>query len=168
MSPGENRQRIVIALTESSSAELLWRTAIEASRKSESDLVALFIDDERWELAASLPFTREIPRLGGAPVDFTTQRARAIAEETARRRQQEMQRLADAAGVKLAFEKLRESDLSGLATVLGHERVVLIADAPLTSRPVYAQFTRFQCQVLLVDGGDGAGASEPRDTPTPG
>ena len=150
MSPSENRQRIVIALTESSSAESLWRTAIEASRKSESDMVALFIDDERWELAASLPFTREIPRLGGAPVE------------------QEMQRLADAAGVKLAFEKLRESDLSGLAAVLGHERVVLIADAPLTSRPVYAQFTRFECQVLLVDGGDGSSAAEPRDTHTSG
>jgi hypothetical protein len=164
MSPADSHQRIVIALTESSSTDSLWRAAIEASRDSDSELVALFIDDERWELAASLPFTREISRFGGTPVDFTIQRARAVAAEFLLRRRGEMQRLADEAGVKLVFETLRESDLGGLSAVLGRGRVLLIADAPLASRPVYAQLSRFECRVVIVDGGNHAVPPGQRDT----
>ena len=74
----DDKLRVVIAVTASSPLAALWHAAMNLLDESPGQLVALFIDDDRWQRAASLPFTREISRIGGAVADFTVQRAEQV------------------------------------------------------------------------------------------
>jgi hypothetical protein len=63
----EMKHRVVIAVTETSPVARLWDAALRLLRESPADLVALYVEDDRWHRVASLPFTREILRSGGIP-----------------------------------------------------------------------------------------------------
>ena len=58
-------RRAVIVLTESQSLTALWRAALSSADQPAQDVVVVFLDDERWQRAACLPFTCEISRIGG-------------------------------------------------------------------------------------------------------
>ncbi len=155
MTPPDEKLRVVIALTETSCVFSLWQAAIERSAHAPADLVALFLADERLQRAASLHFTREFPKIGGTPLDFTLQRAEKIGRETARQARQHIEKLAAEAGAKVAFEFLSEPDRSRLSEIIGGQQSLLIAPEIIAARPIYVHFIELGCRIELIrDPGD--------------
>ena len=151
MKTTDDRLRVVIAITESSPLAALWNAAIHLLDESPGQLVALFIDDDRWQRAASLPFTREISRIGCAAADFTVQRAEQINKEAIIRTQRRIEQLASETDRALAFEVLPEPDQKRIQELVGNDQNVLIAPAFITARPGYSYLTRLDCRLLLVE-----------------
>jgi hypothetical protein len=147
----EDKLRVVIAVTASSPLAALWHAAMNLLDESPGQLVALFIDDDRWQRAASLPFTREISRIGGAVADFTVQRAEQVNKEAITRTQQRIEQLAAEADLALAFEVLPEPDQKRIQELVGNGQNVLIVPAFITTRPGYAYLTRLDCRLLLIE-----------------
>lgn len=154
MKKSEERRRVVIALSESSPLPALWREAMNILSESPSDLMALFMEDQRWHRAASLPFTREISRLSGAAADFTTQRAEELNRDAITRMQQQIAKLADEAKLVLDFEVMPESDQKKIMELLDAAQNVLIAPSHIKSRPIYTHLTRCNCRILLIEAAD--------------
>jgi hypothetical protein len=127
-------RRILLAVTETSSLIRLWHVVAEHLADTRVELVAIFVSDDRWHRAASLPFTQEISRIGRANVKFTPKRAEQINKDAVDRTRIHLQRLADEA-------ELKEQD-------------ILIAPSHLRGWPVYAEFARLNCPILLVDTED--------------
>lgn len=152
MKTTDDRLRVVIAITESSPLAALWHAAIHLLDETPGQLVVLFIDDNRWRRAASLPFTREISRIGGAVADFTIQRAEQINKEVITRTQRRVEQLASETDLALAFEVLPEPDQKRIQELVGNDQNVLIVPAFITTRPGYAHLTRLDCRLLLVEG----------------
>ena len=75
----------------------------------------------------------------------------AIQKEAVARAQQAIQRLAEKESVEPSFEVLPETDVERLRTFLGSSGNVLVAPAFLSSRPVYAVLSQFDCTILLVE-----------------
>ena len=150
MTRNEHDLRVVIAVTESASLAQLWRTAMEMLRDSHAEVVALFLDDERWHRAASLPFTREISKVGSV-ADFTTQRANQVHAETVSDLRQRIEQLAAEADVTIEFRVLAESDHALPDTIVGGGGSILIAPSRLANRPIYAELTRLDLRIELVE-----------------
>jgi len=70
-------ERVIIAVTELAPVQQMWGEALQFLDESRAEIHAVFVEDERWYRAASLPFTREISRVSGVTADFTMQRASA-------------------------------------------------------------------------------------------
>jgi hypothetical protein len=151
MKKSDDRIRVVIAVTESSPLSALWREAMNLMNESPAELMALFVDDDRWRRAASLPFTREISRVSGAVADFTVQRAEDLNREAITRMRQRIEKLASQADLTLAFEVLPETDQDRIKELVGTSRNVLIAPSYIKSRPIYARLTRLDCRILLIE-----------------
>jgi len=94
-------ERVIIAVTELAPVQQMWGEALQFLDESRAEIHAVFVEDERWYRAASLPFTREISRVSGVTADFTMQRAIEVHEEAIDRTQQQLQQLATegAAGI---------------------------------------------------------------------
>lgn len=151
MKTTDDRLRVVIAVTESSPLAALWHAAMNLLDESPGQLVALFLDDDRWRRAASLPFTREISRISGAVADFTVQRAEQVNKEAITRTQRRIEQLASEADLALAFEVLSEPDQKRIQELVGNDQNVLIVPAFITTRPGYAHLTRLDCRLLLIE-----------------
>lgn len=151
MNRNSERTRIAIAVTESSPMKELWRAALQHLSDPQAELTALFVADDRWHRAASLPFTLEISRIGGAVAKFTAIRAEQVSQEAATRARQLMLELASEAGLALAFEILPESDQERIRELVAGARNVLIAPAYIASRPIYAQFKKLDCRIVLIE-----------------
>lgn len=154
MSKSDARRRVVIAVTETSPLSELWREAMNLLSESPSELMALFMDDERWHRAASLPFTREISRVGGAVADFTAQRAEELNREAITRMQQRIEKLAEEAKLAFDFEVLPESDRKRIEELVGTAQNILIAPSFIKKRPIYAHLTRCDCRILLIESAE--------------
>jgi len=154
MKTTDDRLRVVIAVTEASPLSALWRAAMDLLSESPAELLALFVDDERWHRAASLPFTREISRIGGTAADFTVQRAEQVNKEAATRTQRRIEQLASKADLALAFEVLPESDQERIQELVGPGQNVLIAPSFITRRAIYAHLTRLDCRILLIEAAE--------------
>lgn len=144
-------RRIMLAITESSSLNELWSAVEKHLANEPAELITLFFTDDRWHRAASLPFTREIARLGGGSADFTPQRADQVGEDAVQRARARLQQLAERAKIKLAFEMLKEHELTRLQEFVTSESDVLIAPAIFKGQPLYAELTRLKCRILLID-----------------
>ncbi len=151
MKKSDTMRRVVIAITESSPLPELWREAMNLMSESPAELMALFMDDDRWRRAASLPFTREISRVSGAAADFTVQRAEQLNKEAIARMQERMQKLAEEAKLALAFEVLPESDRERIEALVGTAQNVLIAPSVIKKRPIYTHLSRCDCRILLIE-----------------
>ena len=151
MTKTDDRLRVVIAVTESSPLSELWRAAMKLMSESPAELVALFFDDDRWRRAASLPFTREISRIGGPVADFTVQRAEQINKEAITRMQHRVEQLASKADLALEFDVLLESNQKRIRELVGTAQNVLIAPSFIKTRPIYAHLTRLDCRILLIE-----------------
>jgi hypothetical protein len=151
MKKTNDKLRVLIAITESSPVSALWRAALNLLSESPAELVALFVDDERWRRAASLPFTREISRIGGTEADFTVQRAEQVYREAIRRMQQRIEELASKADLAFGFEVLSEFDQKRIQELVGKGQNVLIAPSFIRTRPIYTHLTRLDCRIHLID-----------------
>ena len=144
-------RRIMLAITESSSLSDLWSAVQEHLESEPVELITVFLSDDRWRRAASLSFTREIPRTGGGSRDFTPQRANQVGREAVTRAQTQLQQLASGASVKFGFEMLAEHELTRLHEIVTSESDLLIVPAFLQGKPLYAELTRLKCRVLVID-----------------
>lgn len=158
MASENDTTRVLIALTESSPVGDLWEAALAQQVDTGADLLALFLAEDHWHRAASLPFTREISRLSGVDVDFTLQRARQVQEESIERAKRLVGQLASDAKLSLAFEVLVESDRKKIRELVSGTRDILIAPSFITRRPFFAEFRKLDCRVQLVDVPRSAGA----------
>src|SRR5210317_1878145 len=147
-------RRILLAVTETTPLTRLWGVVAEHLVNTRGELTTLFISDDRWHRAASLPFTREISRIGRTNVKFTSKRAEQIDQDVVDRTRLQLQRLADEAELPFVFEVLREHQASQLHELVSVEHDVLIIPSNLRGWPVYAEFARLNCQILLVDTED--------------
>ena len=151
MTKTEMKLRVVIAVTETSPVARLWEAALRLLRESPADLVALYVEDDRWHRVASLPFTREILRSGGIPVEFTRQRAEEVSRERAARVQELIQKLAAESDLEPAFEVLREADTTRLREFIGSRENILVAPSYMSTRPIYAVLSEMNCRIELVE-----------------
>jgi len=142
--------RVIIAITELAPVQPLWREALQHLRESRDELMALFLADDQWHRAASLPFTREISRLSGVDVDFTSTRASEIHTEAVARAQRQLQQLAAEANRELAFEVLPESDQNKVREIVTETRTILIVPSELANRPIFAELAKSGCRVVLL------------------
>jgi len=142
-------ERVVIAVTELAPVQQMWGEALQLLEESRAELHALFVEDERWHRAASLPFTREISRVSGMDVDFTIQRAIELHKEAIDRAQEQLQQLAAESEHELAFEVLPESDQERIKDLVAGVRCVVIAPA-LADQPVFEELKKLSCRVLLI------------------
>ena len=150
MARNEQELRVVIAMTDSDSLTELWRTAMQIAEGTRAKLVAVFVHDERWERAASLPFTREISKAGSV-ADFTLRRAHQLLSETVAAVQKRVEELAAEADRSIEFRVLPESDADLPESFVGPGRNILIAPSLLADRPIYAELSRLDLRIELVE-----------------
>ncbi|HSG59748.1 MAG TPA: hypothetical protein VLA06_09480 [Woeseiaceae bacterium] len=150
MTTDSDRRRIVIALTETSPVPRLWHAAMARHAESPADLLTLFLQDERWLRAASLPFTREFPRSGGRPTEFTHERAREVGQETARQAKRLIEQLADKAKTRVIFETVLQPDRGRLIELIGEYQSILIAHDAITALPIYVHLVELGCHIELI------------------
>jgi hypothetical protein len=155
----EVKLRVVIAVTETAPVARLWKAALKLLRESPADLVTLYVEDDRWHRVASLPFTREILRSGGVPVEFTRQRAEQVSREGATRVRELVQKLAAESNVKPVFETLSESDAERLREFIGSHENILVAPSFISTRPIFTMLSEMNCRIELVE------AEEEEETP---
>lgn len=150
MNGKDDKPRIVIVLTETCPVDRLWRAANELPESGAAELLALFVDDERWQRIASLPFTREFAKTGGS-VEFTAARARRLFAEATARIKQDIDRLARESGRTVVFETLPGSDSERTSRLLGTGRHLLIAGRDIQKLPIYTQFARLEIEIRFIE-----------------
>ena len=152
MPAGNTRRRVLIALTETGSVRRLWQALNEILREvPDSEILAIFLADDNWHRAASLPFTREVLMHSGAVRDFTPQRAREIVDEAAGRTRSELETLASESGSSFTFQIVtttNEAQLEGLAIEAGS---LVVAPSELAGSRVHALLERLSCEIVLVE-----------------
>ncbi len=148
--------RILVAVTETSPVAELWQ-AVLSRRGGATEVIALLVADDRWHRAASLPFTREISKLGGAVADFTRQRADELCRESVVRMHQRIAALAAEADLALAFEELSEQNAKRIEELVAGSGSILIASALITREPIYAYISRLGCHIELVGAAESDG-----------
>lgn len=154
MTKSERKQRtdlVVIAITELAPVQRIWREALQLIEESRAELHALFVEDERWHRAASLPFTREISRVGGADADFTAQRAIEVHKEAIDRAHRQLQQLAAESERELAFEVLPESDQKRIRDLVSKGDCIVIAPDVLAEQPIFRELQELGCRVVLIE-----------------
>jgi hypothetical protein len=149
MSTSDESLRVVIALMESSPVARLWHAAMQAVSGSPAKLIALYLHDERWQRAASLPFTREISTVGGSSSDFTSRRAEQLLATTVSHLQTRIEQLATEAGLSIAFEILPESGQA--QALVGRGKNIVIGLSDLVEHPIYAELIQLDLQILLIE-----------------
>jgi hypothetical protein len=159
-------RRVALAVTESSPLEKLWEALVEHLAEGDAEIVTIFVSDDRWHRAASLPFTREISRLSGADREFTRRRAAAIHGDLAGRAQERIRTLAAETKRQISFAVLSGREAPQPHQVISIECDMLIAPSILEHWPVFAELTRINRQVLLVDVEEQEHGNEHNDTST--
>lgn len=142
--------RVVIAITELAPVQRMWRAALQHLQESRAELLALFLADDQWHRAASLPFTREISRVSGMDADFTSKRASEVHKEAIDRAQRQLRKLAAEADRELAFEVLPESDQNRVRDIVMETQTILIVPPALADRPVFAELQKSGCRIVLI------------------
>ena len=150
MSRSKQKLRVLIAITEQSPVDVLWRTALRRLDRERRELTAVYLSEDHWQRAASLPFTREISRVGGTTVEFTLQRASQVHEDAVNRARDLVNKLASDARLTPEFEVLKGSDLTRARELLEGAGNVLIAPSLIRRRPIFAEFEKLGCHIELV------------------
>ena len=151
MARPNDKSRIVIAVTERTPVQRLWQEVLQRLRDSPAEIHALFVADDRWHRAASLPFTREISRISGMVTDFTLRRASQVHEDAIDRTRFQIQDLALKEDLALVFEVLRETDQQRIRQLVGGPQNTLIAPSFLTRRPLFAELQKLDCRIILIE-----------------
>lgn len=151
MGKANDKARIVIAVTELTPVQQLWREALQRLGDSRAEILALFFADDRWHRAASLPFTREISRVSGMDTDFTLRRASLVHEDAINSARFRMHDLASKADLTLVFEVLPESDQHRIRELVAGSQNTLIAPSFITRRPLFAELQKLDCRIILIE-----------------
>lgn len=147
-------RRVMLAVTDTSSLQDLWHAAMEHLAGERAELITVFVRDERWRRAASLPFTVEVSRAGGGSMNFTLQRAEEVDRDAVIRTQGRLQQLATDNDVQMVFEILAEHEATRFHEFVRSESDLLIVPSFFKGRPFYSELARLKCQILLVDAKD--------------
>lgn len=147
----EHKRRILLLLTEQSPMQRLWQVVEQQLSDTHSEIVALFVNDERWRRAASLPFTREISRVSGTHREFTAQRAAEIDQDIIGRVQSRLRELSTNTELKPMFEVLAEHEVRQIRNYVKVERDLLVASVDVKNRPVYHELAQLKCRTLFVE-----------------
>lgn len=147
----EQVRRVLLVINESSPLEELWRALLECSEGMPTEVITVFLSDDRWRRAASLPFTREISRLSGLFADFTHRRAERVDEHAVEHLRTKLGELAADKGLQFVFEILSEHETARVQEVVHVEQDILIAPSVLEDRPVFAELARLIHRIMLVD-----------------
>ena len=146
-----NTRRVVLAVTETSSLQVLWRTAMEQMSGERAELITVFVRDDRWRRAASLPFTEEVSRASGGSMNFTPERAEEVDRDVVMRTQDRLQQLVTDSQIQSAFEILAEHEATRFHEFVRSESDLLIAPSYFKRRPFYSELARLKCRILLID-----------------
>ena len=144
-------RRVLLAVTETSPVERLWQSLVEHIADTQAEIVTLFISDDRWRRAASLPFTREISRVSGSQSEFTKNRAEQVGTDAVGRARRHLEKLAEGTEVHIAFEVISHDETEGVRRLVSIERDVLIAPSALERLPVFSELARRHRRVVLVE-----------------
>lgn len=155
-----NVRRILLAVTETSSLPDLWHAVTEHLGGEETELVTIFFSDDRWRRAASLPFTREIHRLGGGSADFTLTRAEQLGKDDIAGIQRRLAQFATEAKIRFAFEVSAGQEAVRIQEWLTSQSDVLIAPSSFKGRPIYNEIVRLKCRIRFVEPADAS--AQPR------
>ncbi len=150
MATTSEHTRIVLAVTTASPIDRLWAAAEEAVRGMDAEIVVLLLSDDRWQRAASLPFTREISRIGARYSVFTQQRAEQIAGEATARTQAIFQELAGKANRSCSFCAISESQPDHIHEIVASSSV-FVAPSSIKGLSLFASVERIGCRIVLVD-----------------
>lgn len=153
----DDRSRVVLAITETAPIDTLWRVLSQWLSSPATEIVALFVADDRWYRAASLPFTHEIARVGGTATVFTAQRAEHVHRTAIARARALVEQLASGANRTVDFRVLAESELHSVCDIIDERTDVVIAPSLITRQPVYAQLSQLKCRIELVDDSPASG-----------
>lgn len=146
-----SKRRALLVVTETSPLDKLWRALLDDLADAQADVIAVFVSDDRWTRAASLPFTKEISRLSGGSEIFTARRAEQVVGDMVERVQQRIRQLAADRQVRLAFEILHEQEPSRIREFVRIEHDVLIVPSVLRHWPDFADLARPERRVVFVD-----------------
>ena len=152
----EDRPRVVVALTENAPIEALWRVTTQWLTTPDVELVSVYVTDDRWQRAASLPFTREFSHSGRPATDFTPQRAQQLQQAAVERVRGRMQQLAADAKRRLVFEILADADEYRVQEILGRSTQVIIVPSMMAHDPVVMRLSQFDVRIELVNEDDKA------------
>ncbi len=151
----------MLAINETSSLRSLWRAAMEHLVGEHAELITVFVRDDRWHRAASLPFTQEISRASGSSMSFTPQRAEEVDKDAVARMQNQLKQLATDSKIQFVFEIVAEHEATRIREFIRPESDLLIAPSFFKGRPFYSELARLNCEILLVEAKEFA--SEPED-----
>jgi hypothetical protein len=154
MTAKESSRRIVIALTETSPVTDLWEAALQATRDTDAEFTVVFLHDERWQRAASLPFTREVSLAGGASSDFTAKRAEQLLAATTAQLRERVEELARVAGLSVGFRVLPETDLLQSRTLLSLDASIVVGPSALAEHPLFVELRSSDLRVVLIGSGE--------------
>ncbi len=149
-------RRVLLAVTETSPLERLWESLTEHVADTRVEVIAVFVRDDAWRRAASLPFTREISRISGLQAAFTRNRAREVGLHAADRVRRQLEQLAGATKLQLVFETLPEDDETQIHSLVTVECDVLIAPSGLEGQPLFVELARRYERVVVVEVEDGS------------
>lgn len=143
--------RVVIAINELSPINRVWSQALQVLEESRAELHVLFVEDERWHRAASLPFTREFSRFGGLISDFTSQRAVEVHKDAVERSHEQLRRLAAESERELAFEVLPEANQQRIRDLVAGAPCVVIVHAVLADQPAFKELRELGCRIVRIE-----------------
>ena len=145
---------VLLAVTETSPVDKLWASLVDRLAGTPAEVLTVFVCDEAWHRAASLPFTCEISRVSGAQIAFTRWRAEQIGRDAAGRARQRLEQLAAGTDLQLLFEIVAEPGAGPAGKLAGVERDLLIAPSLLEGQPLLVELARSHRQILLVQVDD--------------
>ena len=144
----------MLAVTETSSLLDLWSAAMELLGGRSAELISVFVSDNRWRRAASLPFTQEVSRVGGALSNFTRERAEQVDRDALERTQGQLRQLAAESKIQLTFAAIGDHEAARIHEYVTSDADVLIVPSFLKGMPIYAELTRLKCRIEVVDSKD--------------
>lgn len=143
--------RVLVAVTEANSVSDLLHEVTEHLADEAAELVLVFLSDDRWRRAASLPFTREVRRISGVSTNFTSTRAEQVDREAMDEIVSRLRQFATDARTRFAFETIPEQEIVRIHELLISEADVLVAPSSLRDRPMYKEITRLKCRIRFVE-----------------
>ena len=148
---GNDRTRVILAITETAPIDVLWRVVSKWASSPGTEVVAVFVAEDHWHRAASLPFTQEIARVGGSTTDFSPQRAEHVHRSAIARARELIEQLASSTNRTVEFRVLSPDEDDAVDEFVDEQTEVIIAPSLIKRQPVYAKLTRLKCRIELVE-----------------
>jgi len=142
MSGASRYRRLVLELFMNAADRRIVRSAAEFAALFGFDLIGVFVEDEGLLGLARLPFARELrlPTHQWAPLNI--EQLALEFEHAAEEARRELDRVAEAFGISVSFEKVRGDPISTILEQIGPSDVLVIAQPTMPPRHLAQTFTR--------------------------